>query len=80
MTLCLGKMDSQLYPVDALLPYIVVRGNQESPLFIMADGRRLTRQLFSDSLDNILASLHLDSGEYTTHSFRIGAATSASMA
>ena len=80
VTLCLGKTDSQLCPVDALLPYMAVRGNQEGPLFIMADGRRLTRQLFSDSLDNILASLRLDSGEYNTHSFRIGAATSASEA
>ena len=80
VTLCLGKTDSQLCPVDALLPYMAVRGNQEGPLFIMADGRRLTCQLFSDSLDNILASLRLDSGEYNTHSFRIGAATSASEA
>lgn len=80
VTLCLGKTDSQLCPVNALLPYLAVRGNQEGPLFIMADGRRLTRQLFSDSLDNILASLCLDSGEYNTHSFRIGAATSASEA
>ena len=79
-TLCLGKTDSQLCPVDALLPYMAVRGNQEGPLFIMADGRRLTRQLFSDSLDNILASLSLDSDEYNTHSFRIEAATSASEA
>ena len=80
VTLCLGKTDSQLCPVDAFLPYMAVRGNQEGPLFIMADGRRLTRQLFSDSLDNILASLRIDSGEYNTHSFRIGAATSASEA
>ena len=80
VTLCLGKTDSQLCPVDAPLPYMAVRGNREGPLFIMADGRRLTRQLFSDSLDNILASLRLDSGEYNTHSFRIGAATSASEA
>ena len=46
----------------------------------MADGRKLTHQLFSDSLDNILASLCLDNGEYNTHSFRIGAATSTSEA
>ena len=80
VTLCLGKTDSQLCPVDALLPYLTVRGNQEGPLFITADGRRLTRQLFSESLDNILVTLRLDSGEYNTHSFRIGAATSASEA
>ena len=78
--MCLRKTDSQLCPVDALLLYLAVRGNQEGPLFIMVDGRRLIRQLFSDSLDNILVSLCLDSGEYNIYSFRIGAATSASEA
>ena len=33
-TLSLGKMDSQL---DALLPYMAVRGNQKDPLFIMPE-------------------------------------------
>ena len=80
VTLCLGKTDLELCPVDALLPYLVVRGNLEGPLFIMADGRRLTHELFSNSLDTILAKLRINSGEYNTHSFRIGAATSASEA
>ena len=80
VTLCLGKTDLQLCPVDALLPYLVVRGNREGPQFILGDGRRLTRDLFSNSLDNTLASLCINSGEYNTHSFRIGAATSASEA
>ena len=31
VTLCLGKSNSQLCPVDALLPYLVVRGNREGP-------------------------------------------------
>ena len=31
VTLCLGKIDSQLCPVDTLLPYMAVRGNQEGP-------------------------------------------------
>ena len=37
----------------------------------------LTRQLFSKFLDNILDKLHLKCDQYNTHSFRIGAATSA---
>ena len=40
-------------------------------------GKRPTCQLFSDSLDNILVNLHVDSGEYNTHSFKIDTATSA---
>ena len=80
VTLCLEKTDLQLCPVDPLLPYLVVRGNLEGPLFIMADRRRLNHELFSNSLDNILASLRINSREYNTHSFRIGATTSASEA
>lgn len=73
----LGRTDSAICPVKAILPYLVVRGCQQGPLFIMKDGRKLTRQLFSTSLDVILEKLHLEGGHYNTHSFRIGAATSA---
>ena len=58
-------------------PFLAVRGNQPRPLFILKDSRMLTRQLFSKSLDNILDKLHLNYDQYNTHSFRIGAATSA---
>ena len=37
----------------------------------------LTRQIFATALDNLLTELQLDPGEFNTHSFRIGAATSA---
>ena len=37
----------------------------------------LMRQLFGASLDNILNILHLNRDQFNTHSFRIGAATSA---
>ena len=55
----------------------MARGNQPGPLYIMKDGRQLTRQLFSTSLDVILEDLYLEKDCYNTHSFRIGAATSA---
>ena len=38
VTLFLGRTESPLCPMDALLPYLAVRGNQEGPLFIMANG------------------------------------------
>ena len=41
------------------------------------DRKMLTRQTFSTELDCILSKLKLDKGSYNTHSFRIGAATSA---
>ena len=77
VSLFLGRTDSTICPVRAVLPYLVARGNHPGPLFIMRDGKNLTRQLFSTSLDAILQELHLEKGHYNTHSFRIGAATSA---
>ena len=54
-----------------------IRGNQHGPLFLLKDGRRLTRQLFSTFLDNILGKLQLNQSHFGTHSFQIGAATTA---
>lgn len=41
------------------------------------NGRMLTHQSFSNSLDSISTKLQLNKGSYNTQSFRIGAATSA---
>ena len=77
VTLFLGKTGSAICPVEALLPYLAVRSSRPGPLFVLEDGRMLTRQLFGTALDTILEALQLDHGKYNTHSFRIGAATSA---
>ena len=37
----------------------------------------LTRHLFSTAVDELLTELHIDKELYNTHSFRIGATTSA---
>lgn len=73
----LRATDSTLRPLKGILPYLCLRGDHEGPLFIMEDGRGLTRQLFSTALDKLLAELNRDTQTYNTHSFRIGAATSA---
>ena len=77
ITLFLGRTESSFCPVTVILPFLAIRGNQPGPLFILSDGRILTRQLFSAYLDNILGEPHLNSEHYNTHSFRIGTATSA---
>ena len=77
ITLFLGRTGLLICPIDAILPYLAVRDNRLGPLFILQDGRMLTRQTFGNLLDNVLDQLHLPSGEFNTHSFRIGAATSA---
>ena len=75
--LYLGATGHTLCPIKGILPYLALRGSCRGPLFLLEDGRDLTRQLFSTSLDNLLLELKRDSWNYSTHTFRIGAATSA---
>ena len=44
--ICLGKTDKSICPVNALLPYLAVRGACSGPLFILAEGAYLTRQKY----------------------------------
>lgn len=76
----IGATDSTVCPVKAVLAYLAMRGSQTGPLFITQTGKGLTRQIFSTALDSLLAELNLDTQHYNTHSFRIGAATSAMQA
>ena len=76
----LGATGHSLCPIRGILPYLTLRGSRRGPLFLLEDGRGLTRQLFSTSLDNLLSELKRDTRNYSTHSFRIGAATSAKTA
>ena len=73
----LGRTDTDICPVRALLPYFVIRGNRPGPFFVEENGGMLTRAQFSAKVRSILAALRLDEGNYNTHSFRIGAATTA---
>jgi len=78
--LCLGRTESAICPVKAILPYLAVRGGTPGPLFIFEDGTPLTRDSFKTLLSTTLRVAGLDDAHYNTHSFRIGAATSAKMA
>ena len=80
VSIYLGKTDSNICPVTAILPYLALRGYTSGPLFILHDGRMLTRQTFSTILDNLLRELNLNQDNFNTHSFHIGAATSAKAA
>ena len=71
----LGATSNIICPLRGILPYLVLRGNRPGPLFMLEDGKNLTRLRFSIALSNILQKLHLDKHLYSTHSFRIGAAT-----
>ena len=80
VTLMLGKPDDMVCPVSSLLAYLAIRGSKHGTLFIMANKHCFTPPLFRTSLLQILKSLGLSTQEYSTHSFRIGAVTSAKAA
>ena len=67
-----GRGNSLVCPVLALGNFLALRGPSPGPLFCYADGRPLTRQQLSSTVQAILHS-----AGYSGYSFRIGAATTA---
>ena len=72
-----GRTESELCPVSAVLAYMVVRGPGEGPFFRFKDGRPLTRERFVQHVRRALGRAGIDCNSYAGHSFRIGAATTA---
>lgn len=66
-------------PVEAVLQYMQRRPPVNGPLLCHLDGKPLSRAQFSAVLKRILAMLGVNYKLFSTHSFRIGAATSAAM-
>ena len=77
MNIYLGATDGPICPIVGILPYLAAHGKQEGPFFITEDGSGLTLQAFSALINSLLSKLKLNTKHYNTHSFRIGAATSA---
>ena len=75
--LYLGKTDTGLCPVKAVWAYRATRDAIPGPLFKLANTQGLTRQEFSARLTRTLTAAGVPVKGYTTHSFRIGAATTA---
>ena len=72
----IGRGSNVVCPVVAMGNFLAVCGPSPGPLFCFADGRPLTRQLLSSSVQSLLRSAGY-SGHYSGHSFQIGAATTA---
>ena len=72
----IGRGNDLVCPVVALANFLAVRGPSSGPLFCYTDGRPLTRQLLSSTVQSIVRLAGLP-GNYSGHSFRIGAATTA---
>jgi len=73
----LGKTYQSLYPIKEILSYLTLRGDTHGSLFLTENNKPLTRQKFYSTLESVLQWCGLDRRCYNTHSFRIGAATSA---
>ena len=76
----LGRTYQNVCPVQAMLLYLAIRGKQPGLLFVLSDNTMLTRRYFPSALKDTISKLNLDTHSYNTHSFRIGAATSAKQA
>ena len=77
VTLSLGRTYCLLCPVAAMAAYFQVRGTDPGPAFRFKDGEPLTRRKFVDYLKRGLMAAGIDHKKYNSHSFRIGAATTA---
>ena len=77
VALFLGRTESDLCPVAAMVSYLRRRGTAAGPLFQFEDGRLLTRVRLVEWLRSGLKKAGIDDSKYCSHSFRIGAATTA---
>jgi len=67
--------------VMAILDYVQVRGDRPGPFFLDSDGKTIIKsQTFVMGVRDILRGLGLPQDQYSGHSFRIGAATTAATA
>ena len=74
VNLFVGRTQSVLCLVAAVLDYLCIRGTSPGPLFILAGGCQLTQARFAEEVCNAL-SRAVDRSQYCTHCFRIGAVT-----
>ncbi len=74
----IGKHESkEVCPVGAMQQYLTMRPQGEGPLFIHLQGEPLTAAQFSSVLKKGIQTIGLDPENFSSHSFRIGAATAA---
>lgn len=75
----IARSNSNLCAVTALQDYLLQTHGQSTsqPLFKFTDGRNLTCASLTNNLRALLNVCGLDSANFASHSFRIGAATNA---
>ena len=58
------------------MQYLSLRGSSEGPVFLLQDGRPLSRALLTSWIRQIMVAAGIP-GNFSSHSFHIGAATDA---
>ena len=71
--------DPKVCPVKVLSDYMDVRPGGQGPFFVHFGGEALTRYQFNSMLKKGILAIGLQAGDFSSHSFRIGAATSAAL-
>ncbi len=79
MNVHIGRTTNALCLVAALLRYLSARGSKPGLLFHFHNGSPLTKRKFTSQFRKSLMSQGIDSSLYAGHSFKIGAATTASL-
>lgn len=77
-TVILGSTGQEVCPVSALLDYLGKRGGSPGPLFLLENGAPLRRRYFVSQIQTVLSTAGVQGSSFNGHSFRIGAATTAS--
>jgi len=72
-----GKTGNELCPVMASTAYLAIRGTRPGPFFCHRDGTPLTRPQFVEQVRLILSQAGYNPELYASHSFRIGAVSTA---
>ena len=75
-TLRIESTNSSVCAVRAMTNYLHLRGNKAGPLFVHETGHPLTRKDLVACIKDATARIGLE-GNYSGHSFRVGAATTA---
>ena len=77
----IGATGTSTCPVTAMRKYLGEHPHRHSgPLFTLTSGKFLTRRNVSDVTKTLLSMAGIDPTSYSSHSYRIGAATSAAAA
>ena len=75
------SIGSSTCPVKAMHKFLVSRRlYSHGPLFTFSSGDLLTRSAISTTTTSLLIAAGIDAGAYSSHSYRIGAATAAAEA